>query len=57
MAKWRKQSHVVYQCVYYIVWCPKYWYRILKGEVGKFVENTVRMICEWKDADILEMSV
>ena len=57
MAKWRKQSHVVYQCVHYIVWCPKYRYRILKGEVGKFVENTVRMICEWKDADILEMSV
>jgi len=32
MTKWKKQSHVVYQCSYYIVWCPKYRFRILLGQ-------------------------
>ena len=57
MAKWKKLSHVVYQCSYHIVWCPKYRYRIMKGKVGEFVENKIRIICEWKKAEILELNV
>jgi len=57
MIKWKKQSHVVYQCGYHIVWCPKYRYRILKGEIGRFVEKTVRSLCEWKKVEILELNV
>ena len=50
-------AHVVYQCSYHIVWCPKYRFRILKGEVAKFVEETIRSLCEWKSIEILELSV
>ena len=57
MVKWKKQSHVVYQCGYHIVWCPKYRYRILKGEVGKYVEKSIRMLREWQGAEILELNV
>ena len=57
MAKWKKQAHVVYQCSYHIVWCPKYRYRILKGEVAKFIEGKIRGLCEWKNVEILEMNV
>ncbi len=57
MAKWRKQSHVVYQCGYPIVWCPKYRYRILKGKVGEFVERVIRSQCEWKQAEGMELNV
>ena len=57
MARWKKLSHVVYQCSYHIVWCPKYRFRILKGGVAKFVEETIRLLCEWKSIDILELSV
>lgn len=57
MAKWKKSAHVVYQCSYHIVWCPKYRFRILKGKVGAYVENTIRALCEWKSIDILEMNV
>ncbi|MBL7146378.1 MAG: transposase, partial [Phycisphaerae bacterium] len=38
MAKWKKLRHTVYQCSYHIVWCPKYRYRILKGDVAEFIE-------------------
>jgi len=29
MAEWKKLSHIIYQCKYHVVWCPKYRYRIL----------------------------
>ena len=57
MAKWKKLAHVVYQCSYHIVWCPKYRYRILKGNVGKFVEESIRSLCEWKAIDVMELNV
>ena len=57
MAKWKKLAHVVYQCSYHIVWCPKYRFRILKSGVGKFTEETIRSLCEWKGIDILELNV
>jgi len=57
MPKWKKQSHVVYQCSYHIVWTPKYRLRILEGAVGKYVEGRIRAICEWKDSEIEELAV
>ena len=57
MGKWRKQSHVLWQCTYHIVWCPKYRFRILTGDVGTFVERVVRSMCEWKGAEVLELKV
>jgi len=57
MAKWKKLAHVVYQCMYHIVWCPKYRYRILKGAVGKYVEETIKQLCDWKKVEVMELNV
>jgi len=57
MAKWKKLAHVIYQCSYHVVWCPKYRFRIMKGEVGKYIEETIRNICEWKSIEIMELNV
>ena len=57
MAKWKKLSHTIYQCKYHIVFCPKYRYRILKGALAQFAEQNIRMLCEWKSIEILEMNV
>ena len=56
-SKYRKLSHVVYQCDYHIVWTPKYRYRVLFGEVKSLVEKDLRMLCEWKGAEIIELNV
>ena len=56
-SKYRKLSHVVYKCDYHIVWTPKYRYRVLFGEVKSLVEKDVRMLCEWKGVDIMELNV
>ena len=57
MAKWKKLSHTIYQCKYHIVWCPKYRYRILEGALAEFVEQTLKMLCQWRNIEILEMNV
>ncbi len=57
MSEWKKLSHVLYQCKYHIVWCPKYRYKILKGEVKEYIETTLKMLCEWKNIEILELNV
>jgi putative transposase len=57
MAKWKKTAHVVYQCSYHIVWTPKYRFRILQGVIAENVEKKIRDICEWKQAEILELNV
>jgi len=53
----RKLTHVVYQCNYHVVWVPKYRFRILTGAVKEQIEEDTRMLCEWKDVEILELSV
>ena len=57
MGKYRKLTDVVYQCNYHIVWVPKYRFRILTGAVGEMVERDIRMLCEWKDVEVMELSV
>ena len=49
-----KLSHVVYECKYHLVWCPKYRFGIMKGEVAKSIRDIVRQLCEWRKIKILE---
>ncbi len=57
MTKWKKLSHTIYQYKYHIVWCPKHRYRILEGALAEFVEQTLKMLCQWRNIEILEMNV
>jgi putative transposase len=53
----KRLAHAVWQCKYHIVWCAKYRFRILKGEVGKSIRDIIRQLCEWKTVEILEGNV
>jgi putative transposase len=57
MSKYKKLSHVIYKCDYHIVWVPKYRFRILTGQVKSLIEEDIKMLCEWKNCEIQEMSV
>lgn len=57
MAKYRKQSHVVYHCNYHIVWVSKYRFRIMEGVVKELLEQDVCLISEWKNVQIEEMNI
>jgi hypothetical protein len=38
MSDFQKLAHAVWQCKYHIVWCPKYRFQILRGQVD-FCQN------------------
>jgi putative transposase len=39
------------------VWTPKYRYRVLFGEVKSLVENDIRMLCDRKSVEVIELNV
>jgi putative transposase len=55
--QFKRLAHAVWQCKYHVVWCPKYRYRILRGELGKKVRDIIRQLCEWKKIEILEGNI
>ncbi|RLD60264.1 MAG: IS200/IS605 family transposase [Bacteroidetes bacterium] len=57
MSKYKKLSHVIYKCDYHIVWVPKYRLRILKGEIKDLIEQDIRMLCEWRSSEVMELNI
>lgn len=57
MSDFKRLSHAVWNCKYHLVWCPKYRFRILEGEVGKSLNEIIKQLCEWKKIEILEGNV
>jgi putative transposase len=57
MSDFQKLAHAVWQCKYHIVWCPKYRFQILRGQVAESAGEIIRQLCEWKKVDIVEASI
>ena len=57
MKQFKRLAHALWQCKYHVVWCPKYRYQILRGELGKTVRDIIRQLCEWKKIEILEGNI
>ena len=56
--RFRKLAHSLYECKYHIVFCPKYRYRMLKGDVGKYVEQLIYQLCQQKGGvEIIEINI
>jgi putative transposase len=56
--EFKKLSHTLYQCKYHIVFCPKYRYRVLTGDVGAYVTQEVYRLCAQKNGvEVLEANV
>jgi len=56
--RFKRLSHSIYECKYHIVFCPKYRYRILHGEVAEYTDREIRQLCKYKDGvEILEMNI
>ena len=57
MSRFQKLSHVIWYCQYHIVWCPKYRYRILKGNLGKYVEYNISLEVNRLKCQVSELNV
>ena len=53
MERYRKTSHVVYECKYHIAWIPKYRYPILTGRVALRLRELIRQICISNEVEII----
>ena len=57
MGDFKRLAHAVWHCKYHLVWCPKYRYRVMKGEFGNSVRDIIRQLCTWKKVEILAGNV
>ena len=54
---YKKSPHTTYDLKYHIIWCSKYRYRILTGEVGIRTRELIREICATNYVDIISGSM
>ncbi len=58
MTRFKRLSHSLYECKYHIVFCPKYRYRMLKDQVGEYVQQQIYQLCQQKDmVEVIELNV
>ncbi len=58
MTRFKKLSHSIYEYKYHIAFCPKYRYRILKGEIAEYTKQQIYQLCQRKDKlEVLELNV
>ncbi len=57
MSRFQKLLHVVQFCQYYIVFVPKYHYKILKGDLGQYVYQSIYAHTERAGCEVIELNV
>lgn len=57
MSSNKRLSHVIYRCMYHIIWTPKYRFRILEGLVKELLFKDIQMLLEWKLCELIEMNI
>ena len=56
--QFKKLSHTIYECKYHIVFCPKYRYKILQGDVKEYVTQQIYILCKQKElVEVLELNI
>lgn len=55
--EYRKGAHTTYDLKYHVIWCTKYSYRVLTGEVAERVRELTREICTANYIDIVSGSL
>ena len=55
--RYRKTSHVIYECKYHLCWLTKYRYPVLTGNVGIRARELVRQIAMANEVEIITGAV
>lgn len=54
---YRRSSHSIYDLKYHIVFCTKYRYRVLTGQIANRARELIREICSTNDVEIVSGSM
>ena len=52
---YKTNRNISYSCKYHIVWCPKYWKKVLVGEVEKRLKEITKIICAEVRVELIEI--
>ena len=55
--KYRRQSHVTYDCRYHLIWITKYRFKVIDKDVEIALKWAIKEICDWKGIEIIEGAV
>ena len=56
--RFKKLSHTIYECKYHFAICPKYRFRIFKGERAEYIKQQTYILCHQKElTEILELNI
>ena len=56
--RFKKLSHTIYECKYHFAICPKYRFRIFKGELTEYTKQQIYILCGQKELlEVLELNV
>ena len=50
-------SHTKWNCIYHIVFIPKYRRKVMYGQLRKSIQDIIRQLCGYKDVEIVSGSV
>lgn len=56
--RFRRLSHTIYECKYHLIFCPKYRYPILQGEVRQYAQREIeKLISQKEGVEIIEINI
>ena len=56
--RFKKLSHTIYECKYHSGICPKYRFRIFKGELAEYTKQQIYILCGQKELlEVLELNM
>ena len=57
MNEYKSLNHCKYLVQYHLIWCPKFRYNVLKGNVEETLKRILAEICNKDEYEILELEV
>jgi putative transposase len=57
MSRFQKLSHILWYCQYPIIFVPKYRYRVLTEDIGKYVYKSIYTHTERAGCEVVELNV
>lgn len=53
LTKYRKLSHVIYNCRYHIVWITKFRFKVIDKEIKTALKRSIKYTCDSKEIEII----
>ena len=49
MSEFKKLSHTIFECKYHVVFCPKYRFRLFRGDICEYTRQQIYSLSDQKD--------